>query len=158
MVIHVRHSKIMATGFLLVLFAFILTAFLKQNRLHDSAGTAMAAFEEQDIKDQLLVYLFLDNLQEQSDLFYEPYYTLNPEIVYYLTTLKEVTSDGPYTCIKFVTLPYLGPHDTIGEDEISFCINHSGEVVSTEFRHLNSYTLPDYLRSLEKGALPPTSQ
>lgn len=120
-----------------------------------SSKTAFATFEEQGVEDKLLVYVFSDAIREQSDQFYAPSYTLSPTNAYYSTTVKEVQEYGVNVDITFFTLPYIGPHDTIGEDEITFHVTHSEEITPISFRHLKSYPLPDNLRNIEKRALPP---
>lgn len=123
----------------------------------DTLETIPVLQESKPLENTALVRLFIDAIQEQSNLFYEPYYTVNPTIVDYWTTVKSIEENGPQIYVTFSTLPYIGPHDTIGEDEITFSINRSGEIAMVDFKHLKSYSLPDNLKSIEKGALPPVS-
>lgn len=116
------------------------------------------SIEHESLEHSALVYLLTNELQEHTDRFYEPYYTLHPTIAYYMTTVKNVSNQDGQINITFSTLPYIGPHDTIGEDEITLGIRHSGEIALVDFKHLKSYPLPENLRSLEKGALPPATE
>ena len=122
-----------------------------------AAEAATAAFEERPDCEKLLVYLFLGRVQEQIGSFYVPYYTISPTVAYYSTSVKELRERGTDICVTFTAFPYIGPHDTIGEDEVTFCVDRSGEIVETSFRHLKNYALPEYLSQMEKGSLPPVS-
>ena len=157
MIIHIRHAKALFIT-LAVFLAALGTVSFSHIQQGGPAKTALATFEEQSAKDKLLVYVFLDAIREQSDQFYAPYYTISPTNAYYSTTVKEVQEDGANADITFSTLPYIGPHDTIGEDEITFQATPSGEITPISFKHLKSYPLPDNLRNIEKGALPPSEE
>ena len=156
MVIRLKRPHIRSIMLVLLCFLFIAAAVLQH--LYDDYTAKMVSvpFEEQQVNEKLLVYLFISSIQEQSDQFYEPYYTMAPAIAYYFTTVKEIREDGANIYLTFTSFPYLGPHDSIGEDEITFCIDHSGEITDTQFRHLRNYSLPDHLSHLKK-ALPPVS-
>ncbi|MCI2105790.1 MAG: DUF3888 domain-containing protein [Intestinimonas sp.] len=156
MMIHIKPKAVFII--LAVFLAALATISFFPIQQSNPAKTALATFEEQPAKDKLLVYIFLDAIQGQSDQFYAPYYTISPTNAYYSTTVKEVQEDGVTVDITFSTLPYIGPHDTIGEDEITFHVTHSGEITPMSFKHLKSYPLPDNLRSIEKGALPPSEE
>lgn len=124
----------------------------------DAVKEVSSVLEGQSASEKLLVYLFLDAIREQSNLFYKPYYTVNPTVAYYFTAVKEIKETGANTYITFSMSPYIGPHDTIGEDEVTFRVDHSGRITAEEFRHLKSYSLPDQLSHIEKGELPPLSE
>ena len=158
MVICIKRSRAVAVMLVLLLFLSTATTVFRNIHHTDAAKTVSAPFEEQQISEKLLVYLFLKEIQEQSNLFYAPYYTVSPTVSYYFTTVTEIQEDGANICITFTSLPYIGPHDAIGEDGVTFCVNHSGEIIDMEFKHLKSYSLPDNLSYLEKGALPPVSK
>lgn len=150
-----RKSKRILLGLILVAVAGGAIMFFRPGGYAGKLETVPVSFEHQSVKNKALIYLFLDKLQEQSDLFYEPYYTINPTIAHYMTSVKDIEEKGAQINITFSTLPYIGPHDTIGEDEITFSINYSGEIALVDFRHLKSDSLPDHLKSIEKGVLPP---
>lgn len=153
MVIHVNRSKVI----LFILIALLILCAVRcsfLNLQNTSVRAAMTPFDKQSEESKLLVYLLLDEIREQSDLFYEPYYTISPIIAYYSTVVSDIKDNGANIEITFHSSPYIGPHDTIGEDEITFQVKHTGEIVPIAFRHLRSHPLPDNLISLQK-ALPP---
>lgn len=157
MVIRLKRPCIRLIVLVFLCFLFIAAAVLQHFYDGYTAKMVSVPFEEQQINEKLLVYLFISSIQEQSNQFYEPYYTISPSVAYFSTTVKELQEDGANICITFTSFPYLGPHDTIGEDEVTFCVDHSGKITDTRFRHLRNYSLPDNLSHLKKGALPPIS-
>lgn len=149
MAIHIQYSKVMLLILVALLGIGAVCCFF-QNQQNDSVEATMAAFDKQSKESKLLVYLFLDEIRELSNLFYEPYYTIVPTVAYYLTVVSDIKDNGPNIEITFHSLPYIGPHDTIGEDEIIFQISYTGETVPVSFRHLKSFPLPNNLISLQK--------
>lgn len=153
-----QRTKVNLTGLFLFLLMLSASVCLLIGYRSRAAKAASAVFPSQSASNQVLVCLFTDRIQEQTDRFYAAYYTVSPTIAYYMTAVKNIEKEDGGFSVTFAALPYLGPHDTIGEDEIIFRVRHSGETTLIAFRHLKSYPLPDNLRSLEKGALPPVSR
>ena len=158
MVIDLKRLRISLIVLAILFSLFAAAAVFQHFSDQNTAKMVSLPFAEQQISEKPLVYLFIGRIQEQSEQFYEPYYVMTPAVAYYFTTVKEIREDGANICITFMSFPYLGPHDTIGEDEVTFCVNHSGEIIDMEFKHLKSYNLPDNLSHLERGALPPVSK
>lgn len=104
--------------------------------------------------DSLLINTYLSRITEASDDFYKEYYTTTPSVNYYSVTVKEVTSEDRISYVTFTTTPYLGPHDTIGIDEITFSADYLGSVSLVTFNHIINYHLPDNLKDLEKKKVP----
>lgn len=125
---------------------------------HGKASVVPTMSEVQSIRDNALVWTYLSRIQERSDNFYAVYYTVTPSIVSYETTVREVYEKDGLIYITFTSLPYIGPHDTIGEDEITFSVKYTGEIEMQDFKHLKSYPLPDNLKDIEKGPLPPVEK
>ncbi len=155
MVFRLRWTQIAVWILSVILVAGIIVLYTHKK---DGGKEVSSLFEEQSLSEQLLVYLFVPRLQAQSDLFYEPYYTLLPTIPHYFTTVKAVEEAGANICITFALFPYMGPHNPIGEDEVMFCVDHSGKIVEVEFKHLKNDALPDSLNHMTKGTLPPISE
>lgn len=157
MVIFLRKPKL-----ILIMFAFAVAsviAIFSFQTIHDNKlENVPVSLENQTLENTALVRLFMNAIQEQSNLFYEPYYTIHPNIVDYWTTIKDIDKNGSQIHVTFSTLPYIGPHDTIGEDDITFSINCSGDIAMLDFKHLKSYPLPEHLKSIEKGSLPPITE
>ena len=82
----------------------------------------------------------------------------SPAVANYSATVQEIQEGGATICITFTILPYIGPHEALGEDAVAFCVNLSGGIMDMAFKHLKSYSLPDNPRHLERGRLPPVSK
>ena len=104
--------------------------------------------------ERLLVNTYLSKIVEASNDFYEEYYTMSPIISYYSTTVKDFSSDDRLSFVTFISNSYLGPHDSIGIDEITFSADYIGTIKLERFNHIISYHLPDNLKSLEKKIVP----
>jgi hypothetical protein len=122
--------------------------------------TVMNNYKTESDWEQLLINTYLNDIQQATNVFYSQYYTINPTVAYYVVTVKEIkserkhgTENSSYT-ITFISEPYIGPHDTIGRDEITFLASYTGDVEVEKFEHILSYHLPENLKDLEKKALP----
>ena len=152
MLIRIKRARAVAVMPVLLLFRSGAAAVFR-NILHTAvAEMVFAPFEEQQISEKRFVYLLSGS---KSNLFYAPYCTASPAVAYYSATVQE---GGATICITFTILPYIGPHEAIGEDVVTFCVNPSGGIMDMAFKHLKSYSLPDNLRHLERGRLPPVSK
>lgn len=76
---------------------------------------------------QPIINTYLNKIKSASNEFYDDYYT---------------------------SYPYLGPHDTIGIDEITFVADYMRNIEVKEFNHIVSYHLPDNLKKPEKKPIP----
>lgn len=119
------------------------------------AVTSKSAGSEDQYK-QLLVNTYLARIIRASDQFYDEYYISSPIVNYYSTFLKKIIEDKDHRTYQviFLSTPYIGPHDTIGMDEITFTADYLGNVNLDRFHHLKSYHLPDNLKSIERKQFP----
>lgn len=111
----------------------------------------------QSAYNTLLINTYLDKLQEASNDFYDEYLTTSPTVAYYVVSVKKISSDPSTNATGFITFivePFVGPHDTVGTDQISFSADYTGTIELKEFKHLKSYALPDNLKSIVKKPFP----
>ncbi len=128
--------------------------FYKSNREEVMLTSKIEISNIEEKYNQLLVNTYLTHIKEASNNFYAKYYTTPPIVNYYSVFLKSITSDNDTYYVTFTSKPYLGPHDTIGIDEITFTADWHGSVKLDKFNHLISYHLPDNLKDLEKIKVP----
>jgi len=130
--------------------------YVKMNVDQDNVMSSayMQSSDKQDDYKQLLVNTYLTKIIEASDNFYDEYYTISPIVNYYSVNVKNIFSYNRKNYITFTSLPYLGPHDTIGIDEITFSADYLGNVTLEKFNHIISHHLPDNLKGLEKKRVP----
>lgn len=104
-----------------------------------------------------LINTYLQKIQDASENFYDEYYTTSPRIAYYSVMVKKISMGetmNPTTLITFISEPFVGPHITIGTDEITFSADYTGNIELKELKHIKSYALPDHLKDLEKKPIP----
>lgn len=137
---------------MLIIIEVILICCLlyKSNRNEVIMVTNFKSIETKNEYNQLLVNTYLTRIEEASNHFYGDYYTTLPVVDYYNVFIKDITSDNDTYYITFTSKPYLGPHDTIGIDEITFSADWQGNIKLNNFIHIISYPLPDNLKDLEK--------
>jgi hypothetical protein len=114
----------------------------------------MKSSDTREKYNQLLVNTYLTKIKEASNEFYDEYYTTSPVVNYYSVFMKNIVSDNDTYYVTFTSKPYLGPHDTIGIDEITFKADYRGNVTLEKFNHIISYHLPFNLKDLEKKIVP----
>lgn len=140
---------------LLLLFCdIILIGYLYTNRnlYHDKVTSTTSI--KQSKYEQLLVNTYLTRIEKASNDFYNEYYTISPIVNYYSVNVKEISSVNRVAFVTFTSNPYLGPHDSIGIDEITFSADYLGNVKLENLNHIISYHLPDNLKDLEKKVVP----
>ncbi|MCI9040102.1 MAG: DUF3888 domain-containing protein [Clostridia bacterium] len=132
-----------------VIFCVILSCIFYRKSVPCSSNTI-----ERNKYDQAIINTYLDKISSASNDFYDEYYTKLPSVMYYTVSIKDIVSEKSNSIITFNSYPYLGPHDTIGIDEITFVADYMGNVKLQSFNHIVSYHLPDNLRYLEKKIIP----
>ena len=132
-----------------VIFCVILSCIFYRESVPGSSNTI-----ERNKYDQAIINTYLDKISSASNDFYDEYYTKLPSVMYYTVSIKDIVSEKSNSIITFNSYPYLGPHDTIGIDEITFVADYMGNVKLQSFNHIVSYHLPDNLRYLEKKIIP----
>ena len=132
-----------------VIFCVILSCIFYRKSVPCSSNTI-----ERNKYDQAIINTYLDKISSASNDFYDEYYTKLPSVMYYTVSIKDIVSEKSNSIITFNSYPYLGPHDTIGIDEITFVADYMGNVKLQSFNHIVSYHLPDNLRHLEKKRIP----
>ena len=132
-----------------VIFCVILSCIFYRKSVPCSSNTI-----ERNKYDQAIINTYLDKISSASNDFYDEYYTKLPSVMYYTVSIKDIVSEKSNSIITFNSYPYLGPHDTIGIDEITFVADYMGNVRLQSFNHIVSYHLPDNLKHLEKKVIP----
>lgn len=90
------------------------------------------------------------------DDFYSKYLSYVPGSAPYFEEVLNVQRMGnkPSTfdfLIKLEVKPYIGPHNSVGVDHITFRVRASGEVTLEKFEHIKSYDIaPNYQHIIKK--------
>lgn len=156
---HKIHRRLLLS--ILIVFDVILICYFNirrnDNKLNEEKSNTSfytQTLEQRDPYEQLLVNTYLLRIREASDEFYQEYYTTSPVVIYYSVFLKAVKSEKRLSYVTFTSQPYLGAHNTVGIDEITFLADYHGNVTLDRFHHLKSYDLPEHLKDLEKKRAP----
>lgn len=141
--------KKIVCSILFLIFCVILSCIFYRKGIHCLSST-----NQKFQYDQAIINTYLDRIKSASNEFYDEYYTKPPSIMYYTVSIKDIVAENSNRIITFLSYPYLGPHDTIGIDEITFVADYMGNVELQSFNHIVSYHLPDNLKHLEKKVVP----
>lgn len=126
----------------------------RQNAPADPCSNRVESYDKQTSCQKLLVNTYLPYIREVSHEFYAEYYTEKPETEYSTTTVKEIIPKKNFVKVIFTTKPYLGSHDTIGIDEITFSADQNGTIRLEGFDHIKTYELPENLKNLQLKPVP----
>ncbi|MGC6175517.1 DUF3888 domain-containing protein [Lacrimispora sp. 38-1] len=107
-----------------------------------------------EIKDELIIALFIEDVTSASNGFYEEYFTMTPAIYNYEIKVQKISKELGKINITFGINPMIGAHDPVGYDEASYQIDSSGNKTFISFVHLKTYDIPDHLKNLIKKELP----
>jgi hypothetical protein len=114
------------------------------------------AVSEDRLRGDVIVSLLYTYTQKAIDDYYQRYLKVTPGSAPYLDKMLSVgeTADAndiwKYT-IKLEVYPYLGPHNNVGTDDITFKVDTIGEVKLAKFEHMESSKIlpelyPDIIR------------
>lgn len=95
---------------------------------------------EVELRNGLLLTCFYPQLQNAVDCYYGP-----QKGVHVNNYMGEVLSISHVQYGYYITLciyPYVGPHNTVGIDEVTFFVNNSGIVKQESFEHVKDYEYP----------------
>lgn len=102
----------------------------------------------------LIVTLFRPALQKASDDFYSHYLSSTPTVANYSGKLLDLTKTENGYVAQFGITPYLGPHISVGDDEVTYFVNNAGDIALLDFAHKKSYELPPRLGVRVKKPIP----
>ncbi len=123
-----------------------------------AARLQLAAKQEQLYRDLSLTLLY-PSIDAAVKDFYQDYFKVIPHDDIFSIEILDVSKpeyQGAYTFqITLELMPYLGPHNSVGRDRITFLITPSVAPQVVSFEHLESFALPENYADLAKGAWPP---
>ncbi len=128
------------------IFLFEMVLYLQKN--HTLPTFKYEPTTESEIKDELIIALFMDNIIADSSKFYDNYFPDGLGYINYEFKIKDIKKLGePLNIyITFETTPIIGPHIPVGDDEITYKVNASGDITLENFTHKKSYEIPSRLQ------------
>lgn len=143
-----RKNLIIYLVLILSISANFLNSYKTQSTFNVNATTPA------ELKDELIIALFVDDIQSVSDSFYSEYFTMTPAIYNYEINIKDLSMKNGKINITFGITPMIGAHDPVGYDEASYQIDSSGKKTFISYMHLKTFDIPDHLKNIIKKALP----
>jgi len=103
---------------------------------------------EAETKDELIIALFMNNIEADSSKFYDNYFSDRLGYINYQYKIKDIKKEGDpmNVYITFKGSPIVGPHIEVGDDEITYKVDVFGNKTLKKFVHINSYEIPERLK------------
>lgn len=90
------------------------------------------------LSEVALVNSYLTHIQDACRAYYTERKEEIPTVSWYYVTLKELKaaaqSANPTIHITFTLMPYIGAHNPVGLDEVTFAASHTGQITLVEYR------------------------
>ncbi len=113
--------------------------FVKAIAKHNSS---LPEASKEKLCDDIIVSFLFAHTQKAVDDFYSKYLTeipgADPNFDKVLSIERIGGENRLHFLIKVETMPYIGPHNTVGRDHITFKLNALGEVILEKFEHIES--------------------
>lgn len=90
------------------------------------------------LSDVTLINSYLSHIQDACRAYYAEKGEELPVVSWYYVSLKELKADtealNPTVHITFTLMPYVGAHDPVGLDEVTFAASYTGQVTLVEYK------------------------
>jgi len=92
---------------------------------------------------RIVLTLLAPKIQEQINRYYKDKLTVLPTFSPFLGgTDLDVKNHPSNIDVHVKTIPYVGPHLSVGMDSLWFRIDNAGTVTVLEYKHIRDYELP----------------
>lgn len=126
---------------LLVLSGILLWSSWK-GKQGQTEAFSVSAVTENEIKDELIIAVFIESIRKHVQEFYSGFYTGEVMVYNYETDILEVKKSNGLITIKFGVTPQIGAHNPLGYDELVYTIDSSGSGRMIEYEHIKDYPVP----------------
>lgn len=135
--------KLVPLTTLVLLLAFLLGVCWKERQ--DSVETFnVSAVTEEEIKDELIVAVFIESITTHVNNFYSEFYSGQIAVYNYETAVLEIEkTDHGLITVKFGVTPMIGAHNPLGYDELTYSIDSAGKGRLENYEHIKSETIPE---------------
>lgn len=94
------------------------------------------------LSDVALINSYLPHIRDASQAYYAEREEEIPTISWYYVTLKEMKADtqslNPTVHISFTLMPYVGAHDPLGVDEVTFAASYTGQITLVDYKRMGN--------------------
>jgi len=143
---------------ILLILQFTFTTLVSANDVkHISNNSQIIEKSNEELYKDFFITLLQPYTQKAVDDYYTNYLKsiplVDPWYVKLLSIERSVTPSFTFV-IKLEVAPYIGPHNPVGIDHITFNVNNRGDVKLETFEHIKSYEIqPGY--QIEIKTWPP---
>lgn len=128
---------------LLILLSILLLAIHDKKKPEGMQTLSANAVTEDEIKDELIIALFIESITKYVDCFYSEFYSGQIAVYNYEIDILEIVKNNSCINISFGVTPQIGAHNPLGYDELSYSINLSGDTKLTKYEHVKNYPVPE---------------
>ncbi|WP_312106770.1 DUF3888 domain-containing protein [Lachnoclostridium sp.] len=128
--------------------------YLRKN--HVITTFSIESTTKSEIKDELIIALFMNNIITDSNKFYDNYFSDGLEYFNYEFKIKDIKKELGNIHITFETTPVIGAHNPVGDDEITYKVDVFGTKTLENFTHKKSYEIPPWLQNYMIKTYPET--
>lgn len=128
-----------------ILLVLVLLSVMCWTKREDFVQTfSVDAVTEEEIKDELIIAIFIDSIRKCAVDYYSEFYAGQIAIYNYETVILETekTRNG-FINIKFGVTPMIGAHNPLGYDELLFSVDSAGHGQLITYEHIKDYTIPE---------------
>ena len=132
----------------LVVMLLLEIAYYLQNNVLPAASHKVSSGAE--IKDELIISFFRDNIESDSSKYYDNYFSSQLEYYNYEMKVLDVKKDYPEAGTIYITFgntPMIGAHNPVGYDELVYKVDVFGNKTLEKFTHLKSFEVPERFRT-----------
>ena len=121
----------------------LLIAYVK--RRQDAVETFhVSATTEDEIKDELIIALFIESITNNVNTFYSEYYMGQIMVYNYETIIVAIEkTENSSISVKFGVTPMVGAHNPLGYDELLYKIDYAGNGKLVQYEHIKNYDVPE---------------
>lgn len=136
-------KKIVIPVALLLILSGILSGLDWKGKQVQVEAFSVSAVTENEIKDELIVAVFIESIRKHVQDFYSELYTGEVMVYNYETDVLEVKKSNGLITITFGVTPQIGAHNPLGYDELVYTIDSFGSGRMTEYEHIKDYPIPE---------------
>ena len=134
--------KIMIPVVLLLILSGILSVGSWRGKQDKTETFSVSAVTENEVKDELIVAVFIESIRKHVQDFYSEFYTGEIAVYNYETDILEIKKSNGLITIKFGVTTQIGAHNPLGYDELVYTIDSSGSGRMIEYEHIKDYPVP----------------
>lgn len=101
---------------------------------------------KEELYQDIYITLLMPYIDKAINSFYEKYFTYLPGADPYFVNILSIERPNGYRTYFFIlkleVLPYIGPHISVGRDQITIEIKYGSKPKVIKFEHDESYPLP----------------